>query len=303
MEARQRIHWAVQIPAAVASSLVHAADDDSHSNLGWDPSRGALVSRRLELLSGLGGGARVGVHPSTLSVLVMRGDGSIVFRRSLEGETLESGLSLVREELGRMLGVDVVPDSPFRTYELPSHPVGDGARFEVADVREELRSVSDWFDLSADVLSDFAARWLRDPRIRSIQVPRIWPHHFDLGGLIDLRDEAEFEQIGFGFEPGDESVSAPYLYVNPYPQPKDPIDGDPPGRGRWQSGPPVGAIWSSEPMADEDARDAAPDHAVRELFPTLRQRGTLVRHALELFLDEALAHLLSPRHGSQVCER
>ena len=292
MEARNRIHWAAQIPAALASALVSARDDDSHSNLGWEPSHGAMVSRRLESLSGFGGGARVGLHPATLSVLVMRGDGSIVFRRSLDGETLESGLALVRTELGRMLGVDEVPPTPFRTYEMPPHALADGASFEIADVRGELRSVSDWFDLAADVLSDFGARWLRDPRVRSIQRPRIWPHHFDLGGLIDLRPEAAFEQIGFGFEPGDESEPGPYLYVNPYPQPEEPIAAEAPGRGRWQAGSPIGAIWSSEPVDGEDADEPDADRAGRELFPTLRQRDTLVRHALELFLDEAMAQLL-----------
>lgn len=292
MEARHLIHWGVQIPAAVASSLVPCRDDDSHSNLGWDPSQGALVSRRLETLTGLGGGARVGIHPATLSVLVLRGDGSIVFRRSLEGETLESGLAMVRSELGRMLGVEEVAPTPFRDDEMPDHPLAEGARFETDGVRDELRSVADWFDLSADVLSDFSARWLHDPRIRAIHRPRVWPHHFDLGGLIDLGAEAPYDQIGFGFEPGDESEPAPYLYVNPYPQPDESIEGDPPGRGRWQEGPPVGAIWVSEPeVADEVEGGDALDRRL-EIFPTLRQRGTLVRHALELFLDEAVARLL-----------
>jgi hypothetical protein len=76
---------------------------------------------------------------------------------------------------------------------------------------------------------------------------QLWPHHFDLslewfsGREVPGAEEEAAEQIGFGFSTGDESMSEPYFYANPWPFPGKLIEQPlPPGTSwhtsSWQGG-------------------------------------------------------------------
>ncbi|MGE5705837.1 MAG: hypothetical protein ACM3XP_03870 [Nitrososphaerales archaeon] len=43
----------------------------------------------------------------------------------------------------------------------------------------------------------------------------LWPHGFDLS--VEWFTGFEDQQIGIGISPGEENISLPYLYINPYP--------------------------------------------------------------------------------------
>ena len=44
-DTRLQLHWAIQLLTAAADATLEHAEDDSHSNLGWDADQGTLVTR------------------------------------------------------------------------------------------------------------------------------------------------------------------------------------------------------------------------------------------------------------------
>ncbi len=105
-DTRLQLHWAAQLLAAAADAMVQKSSDDSHSNLGWDETNGAMESRV---------GTRI--EYSTMNLVTAAGD-----EFSLLGKTLDQGRIWLDEELESELVL--------RDYEMPAHPVADGAAFD-----------------------------------------------------------------------------------------------------------------------------------------------------------------------------
>ena len=80
--ARDTCHRAAQWATKAARANVEARADDSHSNLGWDDSRAALVSHPLQ--SAGAPELRVGLSLSELRLLLIR-DGELVDSLALAG--------------------------------------------------------------------------------------------------------------------------------------------------------------------------------------------------------------------------
>ena len=140
-DTRDQLHWATQLLSAAADAKLEKADDDSHSNVGWDGKNNQLAGRS---------GCTISVENFTLN------DGSQSL--SLGGKTLEEA----REWLSDSLGEKLV----FRDYEMPAHAVKDGAPFNPESAH--LESICSWFSFAQNELADRGEL-------------RIWPHHFDMG--------------------------------------------------------------------------------------------------------------------------
>lgn len=174
-DTRLQLHWAAQLLAAAADAMLQKLPDDSHSNLAWDEENRAMEGHI---------GARI--EFATMNLVTASGDNF-----SLQGKTLEQARIWMDEELESELVL--------RDYEMPSHPVGEGAAFDAPLAhRDEL---ANWFTFGQQAMGPIAGC-------------RIWPHHFDLGWLIEI--DGPDKSIGGGISPGDQNFDQPYFYINPY---------------------------------------------------------------------------------------
>jgi hypothetical protein len=174
-DARIQLHWASQILAATANALMEIQPDDSQSNLAWDETNRAMVGRE---------GASI--EFPTFQLISPAGD-----LYPLLGKTLDDGM--------RWLGGHVEAQLVLRDYEMPSHRVATGSPFDPK--LEELGELADWFTFGQEAMDDF-------------DNCRIWPHHFDLGWMLEI--DGPEKSIGGGMSPGDHSFNQPYFYINPY---------------------------------------------------------------------------------------
>ena len=250
------------MPTAIASVLVAEQADDSHSNFGWDPESAALVSHPFD--PGNGTEFQVGLRLHDLHVMLL-GDGRSE-QMALEGMSVEQALTSFRSILAKAAGVkeSELRPTPLRDYEMPDHPLKHGSAFALDP--SALGGLRDWYSKFASVWSgvaeELAAPMTRSKRL-SLAPARVWPHHFDFGGLLSLSEEPAsgnpspapsggFESIGFGFSPGDETFHAPYLYFNAYPPPDNPplLES---GLAAWNTEGFSGFVAKEQELADRDS--------------------------------------------------
>ena len=225
VDSRIQLHWASQLLGAAADAKLEKEEDDSQSNLGWDS-----ISRRLE--------GRIDCAIDLQQFTLDHGERSL----DLEGNTLEAA----RNWLSNSINLEI----NFREYEMPEHPVANGAEFAMDMC--SLDAMADWFSLAYQVLEKYGE-------------PRVWPHHFDLGfwspGNIDGRS------IGGGFSLGDQYYEQPYFYVNPYgidraaKLPQLPI-------GHW-TGHWFGAVVTAEELGEDDTVDSNANDFVNSAVATI----------------------------------
>jgi hypothetical protein len=120
-------------------------------------------------------------------------------------------------------------------WEMPAHPVGDGAPYEGAPLAAARTELAAWF-ANADrslgrVRSDYVARQL------TVSPVRCWPHHFDIAALIALEggDPEHARSVNAGLSPGDGSYDEPYFYVSPWPYPDTKKLPPLPSPGHWHT--------------------------------------------------------------------
>jgi hypothetical protein len=168
--------------------LLPAQADDSHTNLGWDSELGVLVGRNVGAQH-----LRAALVFDGLELVVLDGERERASLR-LAGRTMSQALAWLGREAA---GDETALTLP--VYEMPAHPVGEGAPFSDAGAaaRTELAA---WFaEAFASVRKVVAAD-------RSASPVRCWPHHFDVASLITLdagADAEEARSIGVGLSPGD----------------------------------------------------------------------------------------------------
>jgi len=204
-EARLQLHWAAQLLSVPGLSLLPAADDYSHSNLGWDGKLGVLSGRNVGSAS-----LRAGLVFEALELLVIDGEQERSSMR-LAGHTVQQSLSWLGRELAGEGAALALP-----VHDMPSHPLGEGGVF--SDAGEPARAeLAAWFANAFGLIRDLVAEEA------GASLVRCWPHHFDVASLISLDPGADAEEarsVGVGFSPGDGSFDQPYFYVTPWPYPE-----------------------------------------------------------------------------------
>ncbi|QDU70536.1 hypothetical protein [Mucisphaera calidilacus] len=198
---RLQVHWALQAISAAADARLEHAEDDSHSNLGYDHALHGLAGRQLP------DGSAFALRFTDAVFMRIQSDGSPGELLPLDECSLEDLLSWVNQ---RLPGSG--PDIRLRDYDMPSHPVADGSSFELSNA-EALSRIDAWCALGHACLT----RALSErPDAGPI---RLWPHHLDFGGIVLLNagdNPAMDPSIGLGLSLGDATYSQPYFYVNPY---------------------------------------------------------------------------------------
>ena len=240
-DARIQLHWAAQVLGATADALLPKTQDDSHTNLFWNDAHQALLGRPLA------DGRRLGLHPGGFALLVVEGDRELA-RWPLAGQTLAAALEWAQTTLASPLPLSV------RDYDMPAHPVADGAAFGSAD--ERFAEVGRHYASADAVLTAVLGE---DERSSGVAT---WPHHFDTGALVFLETGVsahEAKQILVGMSPGDHTIDEPYYYVIPWPIADGAHLTDIEGGGHWQSQGFVGAAlrasrWVETAAAEQRAQ-------------------------------------------------
>ena len=201
VDARLQLHHAAQLATAFGISYLPARPDDSHTNLEWIETVGALASN-------VGGSpaVRIAMRPFSFAMLVLDAGANVVATYPLDGRTVDDAAGWIRRQLADR-GLDSARYTLKRHYEIPSHAVDTGAAFRgtTPDLFEQLAA---WYSLGADALGRFASS---APQASAV---RCWPHHFDIATLLEV---APGKTIGLGMEPGDAYWAEPYFYASPYP--------------------------------------------------------------------------------------
>lgn len=110
---------------------------------------------------------------------------------ALDGKTLAEAIAWTAARLGGAREIHA------RDYDMPARP----ATFARAPIAAALAELARYFANANELLAPIATC-------------TVWPHHFDLGGVIALGGQRE---IGIGLSPGDGTYDEPYFYVTPYP--------------------------------------------------------------------------------------
>ena len=246
-DARLQLHHAAQLATAAGISFLKPLSDDSHTNLEWLPPLEALASRVIPAPSPF----RIAVRPSSLTLLLLDGDAHVLQTFPLHGHTIAEGARWLSDSI-TTLGADPRRFTLRRHYEIPPHPLGAGARFDLT-CAPDFAELSYWF-----ANADASLRALADSTDEASEV-RCWPHHFDIATLLTLppaRDGSS-RSIGVGMEPGDEHYEQPYLYVNLSPKPRTESLPTLVGGGHWHTRDWIGAVLpgSRLPPAAMDQRD------------------------------------------------
>lgn len=220
VDARLQLHHAIQIVASAGITFLEPQPDDSHPNLGWVESLGALVGRDLPEKD-----VQVGLRLADPALLIVDKHERVREEFALNGRTLEDGyswLTAMTDPAGGLIRA---------AYEIPHHAIGQGAAFSALP-GAAFAELGRWFANAQDLLSDLAERTAGASPLRC------WPHHFDLGMLVVVASEPDgslAKSIGIGLSPGDESYAEPYMYVSPWPYPEPSALPALNGGGRWHT--------------------------------------------------------------------
>jgi len=241
-DARLQFHHAAQFATAGGISFLPPEPDDSHTNLEWVPEFQALFSRLIPAKKPF----RLGARPAELALLILPEPRSTIAECRLNRCTIDDAMEWVRSQLA-LQGADAERYSLERHYEIPSHPVATGGAFDAKE-KFSFDELSRWFANGATVLSELA-------RLQRAGDVRCWPHHFDIGMLIQLSPD---RSIGVGLEPGDDYYGEPYFYVNMTPQPmaarirSSPLAGD----GTWHTRDWIGAVLPGSRLGTAPTQEA-----------------------------------------------
>lgn len=243
VSARLQAHHAAQLVVAAGISYLPAKPDDSHTNLEWLPSIGALAGNVISD----GTLSRFALRLTDLSLLVLGSRNDMVASLTLTGRMASSGDLWMREALGRA-GLDPTRLTQKKHYTIPHHPVADGAAFDAPAAQ------------LAELSRYFHDAWVLTSRIASERTdasePRCWPHHFDLATLLTLPATVDGARrtIGVGVSPGDGYYAEPYVYIGPYPYPpKEKLGALP--FGHWHTSEWTGTVLTAQEFATADGGD------------------------------------------------
>ncbi|MBZ0137528.1 MAG: hypothetical protein K8I27_14265 [Planctomycetes bacterium] len=255
-DARLQAHWALQVAGAAGYSQIKPTPDDSHTSVEWLDRLESLVGEQMP------GGFRVGLRLRDLTLCLMSKEGDDYATLPLEGHTFADAIEWLQDRLREEAGLEGRPRIERPGYDMPEHPVGGGAKFELD--HERLGELARWFANADRALQMFAAREKQAGKVRC------WPHHFDVATVIELADG---RSIGVGMSPGDSSFRQPYFYVTPWPVPEGDL---PPLRsgGIWHRRGWTGAVLTGSKLVS----NTTPERQVAQLTDFLTGSIQACRH-------------------------
>ncbi|MBD3636495.1 MAG: hypothetical protein HUJ25_04065 [Crocinitomicaceae bacterium] len=186
-------HIAAQYLSAFANNYLPGKDDDSHTNLSWNPITAQLTTRETE------DGVYMCLDYNTFS-LFWRKKNRLISKLDLHGSkhkdvmrwfkiiTLDNNLPELKYEF---------------KYELPYEPITDEFRFELIS-QEDLNKNINILNSAQQVFEQFLTENNLSSEIR------VWPHHFDMGIYTKVSGDLH---LGIGLAIPDDMVDGFYYYV------------------------------------------------------------------------------------------
>jgi len=188
----EQLHLASQYLAAAGISFVTPKDDDSHTNLGFDPETKSmetrLLSKEVDVLT---------LSYNKFSLEWHSFIGNAFFE--LDGKTHKEVLQWLEEISSKRLGKTYTYNLH---YELP-YTIDDNYTYKLESL-EKLQHLCNLRVLAAHTFENFVESNSLNTEIR------VWPHHFDTGGFASI-DNTEVS-IGFGLAIPDSVCNHHYFY-------------------------------------------------------------------------------------------
>ncbi|MFV1884511.1 MAG: hypothetical protein ACMZ7B_08490 [Balneola sp.] len=198
----QRIHYLAQILAKAGRTYVEKKDDDSHTNLGFVPSKNWLETHwinsekgKVKLVLRITDFCMLWLNEQEEAFQIV----STVLKTPKEvEEQLKKGI--------RESGLDPEGFSEPMHFEIPEYSF-TGQPFQMIN-RHNLDEWTQWRSLGNEACEKVSG-------ILDVETPiRVWPHHFDTGIYVQATESLG---IGFGLAMEDEMAGAPYFYMSGYP--------------------------------------------------------------------------------------
>lgn len=201
-EAEAYIHRAAQFPAAIGRNYLPHKDDDSNTNLKWNPLTGVLSSRIIPRKDG--DDFQLGIDVEKFELIFQNGLGEELNTIRLNGQTKEQLMTSIQVELDA-LGMDSHQMDFISHYEVPEHEVDKGHPF----VKPDEHYLKHWVAMrtNAEILNHHCNQYLE----KHAEI-RVWPHHFDTG-IYNPVNKAGDKSIGAGWAIADGMVNEPYFYI------------------------------------------------------------------------------------------
>jgi len=191
------MHRAAQYLATVAKSFIHAKEDDSHTNLGWNPEDGSLRTHPIDENS-----LCFVLHYPSFSLGWEDSSGQLDVL-ALNNMTHQEVLHWIQATASKLGLGNYAFDLH---YELPFDALTPVYRY-VMPTSEEIQRLIKIRGLGNAAILGAAKQ------LGMNLSPRIWPHHFDTGILIQLETP---RAIGVGMGVPDKLVDDFYFYVSGY---------------------------------------------------------------------------------------
>ena len=196
------LHHGAQFIAMTGRYLAAPYPDDSHTSMQYEVRRGMLAGNSLP------NGIRVALGMQDLSLNLI-GDPNRPIREILLAHKTKQQ---VFEELSLELaatGLNTAPLSMGLHYEIPAHPLDDGASFSYTN--KELFRENTILRHNADLILNEVISGMK-----GAEPVRVWPHHFDTGTLIPLtyHNGELTKSLGLGWAIPDSLSNEPYFYIS-----------------------------------------------------------------------------------------
>ena len=202
-DALMQQHYAAQFVAKVGRYLIPQKVDDSNTNMEFIPEKDLLLGNAMP------NGMRVALQLTELKLLIFDQLGSQKKVINLEGKTQKQAFAELSQKFVE-LGVDVTNFKNELHYEIPAHPLKEGAVFSVNNKKGFVENANLRHNAKI-VLNEIGNLFEQEEPIR------VWPHHFDTGAFYTISKNKNGEAtktIGIGLAIPDGMVGEPYYYLS-----------------------------------------------------------------------------------------
>ncbi|HBH06474.1 MAG TPA: hypothetical protein DDX92_07710 [Flavobacteriales bacterium] len=216
------LHLLYQTIAKVNRTYVHEEEDDSHTNLYFNPLSKRIYGRWFEI--------------KDLKYILAFSLESFSFDLLNEKLDLEFSINSVGKTT-EIIERDL--EGKLKNIGIPTDGLNDDLHFEItkysfsSDPIKALspKQINEWIlyrTLANSACVDLLGLAQHDAEVR------IWPHHFDTGIYFKAKNDMA---VGFGLAMEDQKAGSPYFYISAYPEGKDIEYKDlPQGKWKWEIG-------------------------------------------------------------------
>ena len=202
-EAVQQQHYGSQFIALIGRHLIPQETDDSNTSMTYIISEKSL--RGMPMTDGL----CLELDLTGMSLRFRKDESGFQGKIPLAGKTKQEVFSLVKQTLSE-LGSDTSNLKNELHYQLPDHPLDNGAKFKVKNSVFFQENTN--YRHNAEIVLNQLVKDYQDA-----SPVRVWPHHFDTGTYIPLSYNSNGDiskSLGLGWAIADSMVDEPYFYLS-----------------------------------------------------------------------------------------